>query len=1548
MLKVGQRLEVPEDHGAKPSINNYEARAHSMSLPEHTDDSGGPQDNTASSSLQDRVRSLTSVLGSPSEATPPASRQGKQRESEDDYTATAVRRLDSSQPLSERKASAEFIGAKIKHFSVDALAAVWTAAEDLFGKDAPLEYRGVGFTLLLSSLRHPNLGLSERMKLYRMATVPVDASHAEEQFQVLKALTENGQNLKPFARPFVGILSHSLEDMYKATLKARKRLAPAKKGGNRPRLPEEKGLYALLSLITSIILANAEAVDGHELDMIVENAIRIARMSPSEREMKEALSVINAVTSDLKRPIPHLESCVEVLSTVSGSDNLTLSPKSMAWQSLIHLLRSMQRERVTKLLISTLSLSSEGKEASRFQGAVSMLVHLLRNDGSADLPSVSISQLYTATEDNKDNTPNGNGHILSVILKFLELPEYTQFLLEQDQWGFLIDHICGAISGYDFTVDRDTESTKKESLPLRIYPTPGQLESPKSSGAADDVIEELRKITRAIVPSWAYMSDGQQNAAGAFFYKIQNIIPREAEDLMIDWMIRQRIVFPGVDGWIDSLSRLVNDHLLDNSRHWRARELVLQVMKDVVPLLSSEEDQYHFRETIFSFLRTYKAQPDEDPQIIDGIADFVASYSQTVGVNDFVFLLQSLWPLLSVPDTTMDTPASETTANPVSLHLLRFFTESFTSSAEKTTIAYDKLIDIAKSRNLPTSTRLPAIFLLARLRCNTAHEIFATSQPDSLGLTSAILPSGALPSQADPTSLHDEQPAPRVGRTSTISHRVASRASTQSASRLEPTPQPVVPLWVDHERKEGMEGAEMNTPGNIIYQYTKGADERTTLRLSNWLAELIDILQQTENWDIYSYVVVHLPSQLSNPTLFSNAIPHIRLLRSVIVSQLKNGTIREPPVNTGVKKGDVALCLLNSLIMLLGYSEHFSRAEQDDIVRTLLAGISSWDRVTTVCIQGLSICCHVVPQSLTRSLSAILQKMSQIITQSHLAVDILEFLAGLARLPDVYVNLTEHELRTVFAICIRHIQHLRDQRQKQADLATSHTADRMSGLSGDSATAPSRIVEIHADLPQYVVALAYHVLTIWFLSLRLVDRSKHVGYITGNLASKDSYGQDILEEQSQVSLDMMHRTAYLDLGETEPCADFLPSDGKILQKTWLLGLSIVTVETVAATGLTHLIKRQASGTTYATYQQHTAPLPRHHVAAPTDAISSVHGIESRLNVFPNHVFLQLTSTIAPTPSPMEAICLPDDDATRRAISAFDRNDTVDGYKVGVVYIGYNQSRETEILANDEDSPSPAFYQFLEGLGTKVPLKGAVFNTQGLDKESDADGTHTYAWRDRITEIVFHVPVLMPTDLTNDPHCINKKRHVGNDHVNIIFNDSGLPFAFDTIPSQFNHVNIVITPEPSPAPAGRGEGDEGACSLPEKQQYFTIRTYSHAAFPQLSPTASYRLLPLANLPALVRQIALHASVFSNVWAHREGGEHVSSWRNRLREIKKLRSRFAGTGTSASERYPGAKGSKTYVEGDRFTGTVVMGGLAEEDGIVSGLDFSRWAGPNPPLG
>ena len=32
-----------------------------------------------------------------------------------------------------------------------------------------------------------------------------------------------------------------------------------------------------------------------------------------------------------------------------------------------------------------------------------------------------------------------------------------------------------------------------------------------------------------------------------------------------------------------------------------------------------------------------------------------------------------------------------------------------------------------------------------------------------------------------------------------------------------------------------------------------------------------------------------------------------------------------------------------------------------------------------------------------------------------------------------------------------------------------------------------------------------------------------------------------------------------------------------------------------------------------------------------------------------------------------------------------------------------------------------------------------------------------------------------------PRCVGKKRHIGNNFVNVIFNDSGLPFRFDALP-----------------------------------------------------------------------------------------------------------------------------------------------------------------------
>lgn len=48
-----------------------------------------------------------------------------------------------------------------------------------------------------------------------------------------------------------------------------------------------------------------------------------------------------------------------------------------------------------------------------------------------------------------------------------------------------------------------------------------------------------------------------------------------------------------------------------------------------------------------------------------------------------------------------------------------------------------------------------------------------------------------------------------------------------------------------------------------------------------------------------------------------------------------------------------------------------------------------------------------------------------------------------------------------------------------------------------------------------------------------------------------------------------------------------------------------------------------------------------------------------------------------------------------------------------------------------------------------------------------------------TQVVFHVATMMPTK-ESDPNCNSKKRHIGNNYVTIVYNESGQPYSINTI------------------------------------------------------------------------------------------------------------------------------------------------------------------------
>lgn len=133
-----------------------------------------------------------------------------------------------------------------------------------------------------------------------------------------------------------------------------------------------------------------------------------------------------------------------------------------------------------------------------------------------------------------------------------------------------------------------------------------------------------------------------------------------------------------------------------------------------------------------------------------------------------------------------------------------------------------------------------------------------------------------------------------------------------------------------------------------------------------------------------------------------------------------------------------------------------------------------------------------------------------------------------------------------------------------------------------------------------------------------------------------------------------------------------------------------------------------------------------------------------------------------------------------AVKNLDRIPPYETHKIGVLYVGKGQAgKEAEILANEHGSVR--YMEFVRHLGQLINLseidpRGTYLG--GLEVGGE-DGKYAYIWKDDVLQVIFHVATLMPTR-PNDPLCTNKKRHIGNNYVTIVYNDSGEEHSLKTI------------------------------------------------------------------------------------------------------------------------------------------------------------------------
>jgi hypothetical protein len=132
------------------------------------------------------------------------------------------------------------------------------------------------------------------------------------------------------------------------------------------------------------------------------------------------------------------------------------------------------------------------------------------------------------------------------------------------------------------------------------------------------------------------------------------------------------------------------------------------------------------------------------------------------------------------------------------------------------------------------------------------------------------------------------------------------------------------------------------------------------------------------------------------------------------------------------------------------------------------------------------------------------------------------------------------------------------------------------------------------------------------------------------------------------------------------------------------------------------------------------------------------------------------------------------------------------------------------------------------------------------------------------KVVFHVVTLMPPK----ENIIFKKKHVGNDHTIIVYNESGEEYNFGVIKGEVNCVCIEIEPLKS------GINLVKVKTTSEMQQHWT----GHQ---------DQKVISDANLPFLTRKMALHADLAARVCRSERDKLYGGEWLNRLRHINRIR-------------------------------------------------------------
>ncbi|KAF6750827.1 hypothetical protein DFP72DRAFT_909439 [Ephemerocybe angulata] len=972
-----------------------------------------------------------------------------------------------------------------------------------------------------------------------------------------------------------------------------------------------------------------------------------------------------------------------------------------------------------------------------------------------------------------------------------------------------------------------------------------------------------------------------------------------------DLMLDHHQLFPITPQWIENWGRLLSNQTLLSSSRPLTRKAVIDALHSA----------YFFIKDIPAHRRM--------------LADVVIEYTPSIVGPQFC---DPLWEILEddaviavsdifdhPEDEEKDLPPSirllvklvfsqpDAAARPVLRTLINIFSQiSFTPLSSSQTVQKVSLhLFVTFVRMLQDLISVPCRLLLLqflmRLRADRNHRVYlAVEGCGTHGLISYLaslidrVPDSLMQAHRDEI-LEEHVARKRAARPRGIQSKTSHASSSTSAARArsrtllaDPVSPPHqsehVPLWQLPEALDfRVDEADVVKTCMISYD-PEGPNRVVVLPISRYLHTLATLIESDPSWELVSYILCYLPTQLSNKHLFCG--PRNRASISKMLLILTTGIIRGHLASQtaetcpeDLRLRDLQGLAQHTLSTMISYKPNLDIQQRQLLLEAFQSGLDGPFSTIKCSLHALTLSAYELPNNLSKALPQILEKLVQIMSNPNMAVHILAFINIVGTLPSLYASFTEDDFKMVFGVALQYLQHYNQLRES-----------------------PTR----SWALSQHVRQQSYCAVYTWFLVLKIPDRQHHIPFITRQLLLAND-GKEELDGLTKVCFDWLARNSY---GMTDSKAMvndivLLPNIAKPenhpYKKTWMMGNMFISIRPTHRPGWLEFMSRRPSGSALLICRKDdfvnvakdnevkecesfvevlqvasdelevaTTPvgemLPQEIVLHPTSQEEN----DQALITFASRLLFHL-SPISTTPPEIKDVT--EVPALPKSVNLLDKIPVIDTHKVGIMYVGPGQTNEVDILRNAYGSQ--AYSRFLDGLGRLIHIRTEKdVYTGSLDPNED--GEYAYAWWDEIRQILFHTATLMPIH-DNDPNLNYKKRHIGNDYVRIVWNDSGLPYRFDTLSTAFQFVNIIIEPH--------SVGTISAFSNDaHENEFFRVIVQTASGMTECTPVGQFKIVSAVNLPHYVRQLAVLTDCFTGIFSSTsydtQRVEIITNWNARL--------------------------------------------------------------------